>query len=475
MALVGFEARHSKSARVSRALSHVILSLSLMGLLVSPALSLVEPEVEEWQKLLGFTEEILPPFGGELVTEALQEFGQMGSAMMSAPLSELMVELEQRRGLKFKYFTPWHVKDKRELRRFIRKELEKEYSPQKREEEEAVLKVLGLVPLDFHLIKFMEELLTDAVAGVYDPTADQFFLVDMSQGQSLSEALQARVTSGLVGDTTSVVIIHELDHALGGQHFGLRTTFEKLLKEATMDQRLAVQALVEGDATFVMIDHQHKQPAHLAGAKTLIAGTDLMTDFLVKFPVPLPGMGKFAEAPLFFKKSLIFPYYGGAEFISEVRLNGGWEKVNKAYFELPHSTEQIFHPRDYRYIQRKPDHPNFDRLPETFGEWKKVKDETGGEFLLRVVLEQYGVETYREAAQGWNGDRLRVYRHQKTGALGFYWAIRWDHRFEAQEFYQSLGSHLPFVVEQEEKLSFLSLAFTEDDLAKFRKALGETI
>jgi hypothetical protein len=440
-----------------------------------PALALVEPEVEAWQQFLGEIQREFDVVGGEILTDAASEVGRLGSDLASAPFSELMSELEERRGLEFKYFTPWHVKDRDSFRLFIRQELEKEYTPAKIFQEESVLKALGLVPVDFQLLPFTEELFTDSVAGVYDPSTDQFFIIDMVRGQGLSHRLKSKATTSLLGDMSSAVIIHELDHALCGQHFSLRETFGKLVEQSTLDQRLAVMALVEGDATFVMIDHQQKKPPAAAGSQTIMAGTDMLTDFVVNFPIPLPGMGKFGEAPLFFKKSLIFPYYGGAEFVSSLRHSQrAWEEVNACYRTLPTSTEQIFHPDRYLHLLREPQTPNFSKLPEPFGDWHTVVDETGGEFLVRVVLEQYGVENYRDAADGWHGDKLRVFRHQKTGALGFYWAIRWDNMWEAEQFYRSLGSHLPFVVQQEEEVSFISLAFTGAQLTSLREALGDS-
>lgn len=439
-----------------------------------PTVALVEPEVKAWQEYVTKVGEAFPFEGAEIFAQAAAEFGNLGSQLAAAPFSELMSELELRRGLKFQYFTPWHVKTRETLGLFMKQELSKEYSVEKAEAEEAVLKVLGLVPLDFEIVPFMTELLTDAVAGVYDPTVDQFFLVDMDSGEGLTGRLKNTATKRLLGDMNSVIIIHELDHALGGQHFPLRSTFEKLSQDSTMDERMAIQALVEGDATFVMMDHQNKSLPTLAGSKTVVAGTDALTDILLNFPIPLPGMGKIAEAPLFFKKSLIFPYYGGAEFVSFLRHQAkDWEMVNQAYHDFPSSTEEIYHPGRYHSLNRKPDIPDLKKLPESFGPWVKVKDETGGEFLLRIVLEQYGVKDYRYAADGWHGDRLRVFRHRETGALGFYWVIRWDNEFEAQDFYRSLGSSLPFVVEQEETLSFLSLAFDEKQLATLRASLGE--
>ena len=440
----------------------------------SPCRALVEPEVEAWQELVAAVEQSIPMFGSSLPSDAVQGVGNFASSMAYAPLSELMEELELRRDLKFKYFTPWHVKDKTALRFFIRKALEKEYTPEKALKEESLLKALGLVPLDFQIVSFTEELLTDAVAGVYDPDTDQFFLVDMERGQGLKSKFISKAGSMILGDMGSTVIIHELDHALGGQHFPLKSTFEELTKHSTLDRRMAAMALVEGDATFVMMDHQYKYDPKLAGSKTQVLGADYLTDmldFLTKFPVPLPGMGKYSEAPLFFQKSLVFPYYSGAEFITRIRWGDGWNSVNDVYGELPVSTEQIYHPSRYQYLTAPAEIPDFSKIPEPFGVWETVTDDVGGEFLLRVVLEQYGVEDFRVAADGWNGDKIRVFRHKETGGLGFYWVIRWDNNIDAREFYQSLASHLPLVVEQEEHLTTISLAFTPKELKKLRDFL----
>lgn len=448
----------------------IYLALFLIFWLSGSSSALVEPEMEAWQEYSRQVKAAFPFVGAEIFGQAVDGVGEMASEAVAAPLSELMSELEQRRDLKFKYFTPWHVKNKAELRDFVREQIEKDYTPEKVAGEEALLKALGLVPLDFEIKKFTENLLTDAVAGAYDPATDQFFLVDTETGQGLRERIKVKASRSMLGDMNSVVIVHELDHALGAQHFSFRNLFENLMKDATLDRQMAVMALVEGDATFVMIDHQHKQPVSAASGNTVFAGSDLMTDILVSFPIPLPGMAQFSEAPLFFQKSLIFPYYGGAEFVSTLRhYVDSWDDVNEAYRSLPRSTEEIFHPYRYLYLQGEADYPDFSGIPETFGDWKKVKDDTGGEFLVRVVLEQYGVEDYLSAADGWNGDRIRIFRHQKTGALGFYWVIRWDHPYEAREFYRVLGSHLPFVVEQEKMASIISLAFEEKQLAQLRK------
>lgn len=452
------------------------LSLLCCALMLSvgvlPSSALVEPEVEGWSEVVQGLKTALPGPAGELLGESGSEFGVLGQELAAAPLRDLMTELEIRRGLKFKYFTPWHSKNKTTFRRYIRSELERVYTPKMIDKEESLLKALGLVPPDFKVVPFTEELLTDAVAGVYDTTTDQFFLIDAESGLSLTEGFKNKAVETLTGDTRTVTIIHELDHALGGQHFPLLKKMDSLIETASLDEQMAVQALVEGDASFIMFDHQNKTKPEDQGEELYLEGLDAAADLITKFPFPLPGMAKFNEAPLFYQRGLIFPYYVGAEFVSNVRHSGpDWSAVNNAYEDPPFSTAQIYHPSRYLYLPNKARNPDFSWLPTRFGDWERVDDQTGGEFLLRVLLEQYGIAGFRTAAEGWSGDRIRIYRNVKTGALGFYWAILWLDDWEAEEFYTALGSRLPFEVEQEKTATFISLAFDKQQLKTLRRAV----
>lgn len=438
-----------------------------------PSNALVEPGIEGWEEVVQEIETSLPGPAGAMLAETADEFGKLGCELAAAPLRELMIELESRRGLQFKYFTPWHSKNKTRFRRYIRTELERVYTPEMIDKEESLLKALGLVPIEFQVVPFTEELLTDAVAGIYDTTTDQFFLVDSESGSSFTEGLRNRAVSTLTGDTRSITIIHELDHALGGQHFPLLAKIDALVDTASHDELMAVKALVEGDASFVMFDHQGGSAPELLGGDLYLSGLDAASDLMLRFPLPLPGMGKFNQAPLYYRRSLLFPYYVGAEFVSSVRhVEQDWTEVNRAYDDPPFSTAQIYEPSRYLYLPNTPSNPDFSKLPARFGAWTRIDDQTGGEFLLRVLLEQYGVKNFREAAGGWMGDRLRIYRNTATGALGFYWVIRWLDVWEAQEFYTSLGSRLPFEVEREDTVTIISLAFTKPELRSLRAAVS---
>ena len=98
-----------------------------------------------------------------------------------------------------------------------------------------------------------------AGAQTYDPATDQFFLVDTEAGQGFRDRMHVKASRAVLGNMNPIIIIHELDHALGGQHFPLRSTFAELMADTTLDQQMAVMSLVEGDATFVMIDHQKRE------------------------------------------------------------------------------------------------------------------------------------------------------------------------------------------------------------------------
>lgn len=457
-----------------------IVGLGLSWLLALPSPALVEPEVEAWQTMVAAATEVCELPGSDILAEALGELGALGSAAMSAPMAPLMEELEQRRGLAFRYFTPWHVKSREQLRSWLNHQLQVEFPAAKVAKEEALLKALGLVERDFRVLPFLEDLLTSQVGGIYDPERDQFFLVDLESGRSLSDrARDSLLTSAGLGssDQSSVIIIHELDHALGGQHFDLRGLLAQA-RDWSLDRQMAAQALIEGDATFVMIDYQNRRPAAEAGAQTFVQGADMMSKLvqgMAVMPIPIPGLGEFGEAPLYFQGTLLFPYFYGAELVTTLRHSGAdWAAVNAAYRLLPRTTRQVLHPEDYLYsaLLPEPTTPDLRALPERLDDWQKAVEETGGEFVLRLFLEQHGVPQASLAAQGWLGDRIRVYR-RADGELAFVWAIAWEGPEERQEFERSVRGLAYSVEALGAQRSLLFGGFEASARAGLRQRLAE--
>src|SRR5688500_20194517 len=95
---------------------------------------------------------------------------------------------------------------------------------------EMLLKAFGLAPPDFAYRTFLIKLLSEQVAGYYDPKAKQFYLAEWIE---------------LDGQKT--VMAHELTHALPHQHFNVRR-MEKWRGGVCISMR-GVCALTAGDAT----------------------------------------------------------------------------------------------------------------------------------------------------------------------------------------------------------------------------------
>src|SRR4030081_2667247 len=53
------------------------------------------------------------------------------------------------------------------------------------------------------------------------------------------------------------------------------------------------------------------------------------------------------KAPRALRESLLFPYQEGTDWTRSLYKQGGWDRVSKAFTELPQSTEQILHPEKY--------------------------------------------------------------------------------------------------------------------------------
>jgi hypothetical protein len=157
------------------------------------------------------------------------------------------------------------------------------------------------------------------------------------------------------------------------------------------------------------------------------------------------AMPAFANAPLWLRESLLFPYLGGAEFVRWFARQYPGKQPYGAL--MPVSTEQILHPARYAAGDRP--------VPLVFAAPADgaVRYEDGlGEFEIRLLLEQYlgGDSTVDTLAAGWNGDRYRVIATPEEGAGGagaagaagaaaLVWYTLWDDRATADRFARALA------------------------------------
>ncbi|PYU09642.1 MAG: hypothetical protein DMG29_19220, partial [Acidobacteria bacterium] len=94
------------------------------------------------------------------------------------------------------------MRTREEIREYVIRRMKEEKQPEKRYADQRALEKFGLIPKGFQLEPFLVELLTEQIAGLYDPKSGEFFIADW-----INPAEQR------------VVMAHELTHALQDQHF----------------------------------------------------------------------------------------------------------------------------------------------------------------------------------------------------------------------------------------------------------------
>jgi hypothetical protein len=306
-----------------------------------------------------------------------------------------------------------------QMRARMEQELDEDLRPGELEDLAFTWALLGLAPPDLPLRSLLLSVLEDAVGGYYAPKDRRLVIVDRPlAGAGAAEALTLE----------RMVVAHELVHALQDQHFDLQRLTERDMEDG--DALLAIQALVEGDASYAMLyrvmpDPDLIPPQQLAVVVGLGRGAQAGE----------PGT-PIGDAPRALLDPLVFPYTDGLLFAQRVKLTGkDWSAIDAAYARPPLSTEQILHPE--RYLGESPDWPTralLDR-PETWlGDgWRVAGSETMGELGVALLLSESAPGVAAEAAAaGWDGDRLVVWRDGTRGAAA--WVSTWDTEADAVEF-----------------------------------------
>src|SRR5439155_19012222 len=154
-----------------------------------------------------------------------------------AAADEIIRQVSALRGLKAKGPLARGVLSRDAIGQKLKERLAKEYTPEEVRGEARVLKRLGLLPPDADYEKLILDLLMEQVAGFYDPFAAKLYIADWLPLEMQRPALA-----------------HEIEHSLQDQHFDLKR-FASPIKDDG-DKQLAHSALVEGDATAVMLEFQ---------------------------------------------------------------------------------------------------------------------------------------------------------------------------------------------------------------------------
>jgi hypothetical protein len=347
---------------------------------------------------------------------------------LTALTDQLAVRMSALRGLKLPGPIAKEVHTQAELAAIFLAKLDEDWPPEELARWCEAYEALGLLPPGTDLRALLAAVMTEQLGGAYDPDTKTMYLV-----------------AGTPAALVSPVLIHELTHAGQDAHFDLDSL--PWDQRQNDDLALAVQALVEGDATGVMFDH-------VVGRDTS-AIADL--DGLLATGPQLMGSPQLALAPRVLRELLLFPYLGGFRMVGELRRQGGWKRVNAAYGDLPLSTEQVIHPQ--KFLGRR-DRPQQVVFPEGLGAANDtlIQENVLGEFGLRLLLEEFTTtEEALGASAGWDGDRFRVWRREPAGpAAARRWLIilvtTWDSAADAREFLDAYCHLIVNKYRQEEAL-----------------------
>ena len=311
-------------------------------------------------------------------------------------------QIEESSGLKFRTLPKLEERTRDEVRAFLEKQFNEQLSPLELAGTQEAYRLLGMLPDTLDLRSFLLDLLTEQVAGYYDPATKVLYVV-----------------TDAPADIRGMTISHELVHALQDQYVRLDSV--QSLK-GDNDRQVAMQAVVEGQAVY------EQMATMLGGADfgmRVPGGWDRVRDVIRSSQASMP---LFANAPTLIQETLLFPYLSGAEFnrqFKRARPNA------EPWAPFASSTEQILHPE--RYLDSVPDLPTVVQLGPPNG-GPLVYEQNLGEFETRLFLFEHLQDAglALRAAEGWDGDRYQVV-NTRSGP-GIAWLSVWDSPVEAAEF-----------------------------------------
>lgn len=267
---------------------------------------------------------------------------------------------------------------------------------------------LGVFPANVDFLDAVLALSSDELAGLYSPRRKTLFVLDSLRDDPNSLA-----------PGQSLIVVHELVHALQDQHFPESLALMAGLRHQD-DVVAALSATIEGDANFTML-----------GADPSSSGSDGRTTqnaALVK-----EGMlaelentgGAMARAPRLLRESLIFPYAWGTPLSARRFAERGNAGLDDALREPPLSTLRVFAPDDRDPVE-------FVRLPAAELEARLAArrcalgdDNVAGALTLRTLFAEYGTPEQGDSLlRDWSGDRyLQI---DCGGTWELVWLTRWD-------------------------------------------------
>jgi hypothetical protein len=317
-------------------------------------------------------------------------------------------------GLSEKHAVPYGWMDKKQLRRFIAKRIKRTLRPEEIRSDELALKMFGLVPQDFDLRKSTIDLLTEQAAAFYDYDNKKLYLLRDSSSTMETTALA-----------------HELAHALADQHFDLGKFIDET--PSNDDENLAHTAVVEGQASWLMIAYDLKQ-----AGKDPVPTPDMLESVADSSDTSMTDYPVLKSSPLYIQQSLLFPYSEGTLFFAAVYDKMGKKSFGAVFENPPVDTAQIIHPERY-FAHEKPTTPP---LPSLTAEESTLQITQGsvGEFDHEMMLRQYdGEKLAASLSPHLRGGRFEITAVGADRKPVLIYVSEWDSPDEAKRFFYAYG------------------------------------
>lgn len=358
---------------------------------------------------------------------------------------QVLAEMSKILDLPIKHPLKKSLRSRDQIRSFLIKEEKSGKDKKKRYADEKSLEAFGLIPKGFPLDSFMIDLLTEQVAGMYDPKSKEFYIADWIPIEDQRE-----------------VMAHELTHALEDQSFHVERWIDAA--QPNDDAETARQAVSEGSALDAMIDYTLRS-AHASVR-------DLPDLTLLIRSGALTGMSNdpvLAKAPIYIRDSLLFPYLDGAAFTQAfLKAHSGWADLKLVFENPPVSTQQILHPDLYLKGVRPATVtlPAWKKTKIVPKQWKLLEENVMGEFGLQELLKQFlGGDRATAIAPAWTGDRYAVFQESQTHAALLVFRLKLDSHADAEHFFAAysdvLDKKYPTRTDIRDQPSFLQLQTPE--------------
>ncbi len=301
------------------------------------------------------------------------------------------------------------IRSREEIRAYVLREMDDEKDAKERYASKRSAEAFGLIPRGFDLDSFMVDLLTEQIAGLYDPKAHEFYIADW-----------------IAPDDQRMVMSHELTHALQDQQFQI----EEWVRAARPndDAELARESVLEGSAMAGMLEYMLKDKG--------LNLRDLPDIDPSAFVGDLSDTPLLKKAPPFIKDSLMFPYFSGLTFSMAVLKRDGWQGFAGVFARPPANTQQILHPDLYR-SGKSPTPIKLD-LPKALpgNGWNLLEENFLGEFGLNEVLKQFlDAKRAEKLAASWDGDLYATYESKDAKRLLLFVRVRLDSNETAARFF----------------------------------------